>query len=114
MDKIFTVEFLKQGDKFEFVSERTETTKPVVMIVTRDPAVNKAANSCFFRYQADDATGATDRKWDGAQSWNGTPDAKVRILERETAVEPAAATAATARAKTEKPVGKKKSAKSED
>jgi len=82
MDKHLAVELLKQGDKFEFLSGRVDPAKPAVMVVTRDPAVNKTANSCHFRYQPDDAAGDVNRKWDENQSWNGTPDVRVRLLSK--------------------------------
>jgi hypothetical protein len=81
MEKIQSVSSLKLGDKFEFVADRTDGTKRAVMIVIRAPAVNLKANSCHFRYQADASPTDAQRKWDDNQSWNGTPDVRVRLLE---------------------------------
>lgn len=85
---------LKLGDRFEFLTTQTEGSKPAVLVVTRNPAVNTIANSCQFRYQSDAMPGDSARKWDDNQSWNGTPNVLVRILDRQP--QPAAASTTSA------------------
>jgi hypothetical protein len=91
MSKSFTVAALKQGDKFEFLTQSGPETKSAVMIVTRDPKVNLAAHSCFFRYQPDvTAELGGLRKWEENHSWNGPPDTPVKLLEAAPRAEPVA------------------------
>jgi hypothetical protein len=88
MTKTVPVSVLKQGDRFEFVTDRSDKSKGAVLVVTRDPAVNKIANSCHFRYQADSSATGPDKKWDDNQSWNGTPDVRVLMVEARPSEEP--------------------------
>lgn len=91
MSKNLTVAALKLGDKFEFLTQNGPESKSSVMIVTRNPSVNLAANSCHFRYQPDVPPAADGvRKWDENNSWNGTPDVPVRLIEAAPKVEPVA------------------------
>lgn len=106
MSKNLPVTALKQGDRFEFNSNPAEGAKSTVMVVTRDPSVNLAANSCHFRYQPDGAAADGNRKWDENQSWNGTPDVKVRLLDKVEAVEVAAVAEPAESEESETPVKK--------
>ncbi|MCE9606591.1 MAG: hypothetical protein K8U03_17005 [Planctomycetia bacterium] len=81
MSKLLSVALLKAGDQFEFVSFRSESS-PLsgtkdhheTLVVANMPQVNKAANSCFFRYKSQ------TNPEDGNRSWNGTADIEVRLL----------------------------------
>lgn len=66
-----------------------------LLIVTRTAQVNRAAESCFFRYrEANDAANTN-------HSWNGNPDANIQ-LEVEGVEEPAAPVADAPPAKSER------------
>ncbi len=102
MFKLHTVGLLKEGDRFAFVSDAPRqingggtASSARVLIVTRTAQVNRAAESCFFRYrEADDGTNTN-------HSWNGHPDANVQ-LEVEGVEEPAAPVADAPPAKSER------------
>ena len=90
MFKMHLVGLLKEGDRFAFVSDAPRqingggtASSARVLIVTRTAQVNRAAESCFFRYrEAEDPTNTN-------HSWNGHPDVNVQ-LEVEGFEEPAA------------------------
>lgn len=79
MSKLLSVAQLRVGDRFEFVaigdkfagSQAKDSEH--MMIVANEPKVNRAANSCFFRYKAE-ADPIESR------SWNGTAEIEVRVF----------------------------------
>lgn len=94
MFKLHKVGLLKEGDRFAFVSDAPRQVDGGggmatgnLLVVTRTAQVNRAAESCFFRYrEANDAANTN-------HSWNGNPEANVQ-LEVEGVDAPKAAPAA--------------------
>jgi hypothetical protein len=103
MSKIVSVSQLKSGDKFAFLngpssgasSPLNEESK-MVYVVTRPPAVNLAANTCFFRYQPADMSEADVAHGAASRSFNGLPELKVAIPGAEPDQPAAAATKSSA------------------
>jgi hypothetical protein len=81
MSKLVRVSQLKVGDQFKFLSGRTDgplTAEEVSTFeVVRVPAVNLAANTCFFRYRA--AGPGNGSSHQDSQSFNGAPDVQVEL-----------------------------------
>lgn len=80
MFKLHKVGLLKEGDRFAFVSDAPRQVDGGggmatgnLLVVTRTAQVNRAAESCFFRYrEANDAANTN-------HSWNGNPDANIQL-----------------------------------
>lgn len=93
MFKLQSVGMLKEGDRFAFVSDAPRQVNGGggmatgnLLVVTRTAQVNRAAESCFFRYREANDPANTNH------SWNGSPDAKVQLETDDAAAvaEPAA------------------------
>jgi len=103
MSKIVSVSQLKVGDKFAFLngpssgaSSLLNEESKMVYVITRPPAVNLAANTCYFRYQPAGMSDVDVAHGEASRSFNGLPDLQVAIPGAEpdqpppTAMKPAA------------------------
>lgn len=84
MNKVLSVRFLKEGDKFEFITERHFVSEGTfyehpkgIMVVTQDASWHEPENKCFFTFRP--ASNPSEKP----QLFCGIGDIEVRLLERQ-------------------------------